>query len=54
MPRATFKISGDVKDFSRVDNIYRTMKREGEKLLDKWEIDFDVKFEEKQGEGETV
>jgi len=54
MPIAVFTISGEVKDFSRVDNIYRTMKREGEKLLDNWEIDFKVEFEEKMGEGEVV
>lgn len=54
MPKATFSISGEIKDFSRVDNIYRTMKREGEKLLDDWTINFDVTFEEKKGEGETL
>ncbi len=54
MPKATFQISGEIKDFSRVDNIYRTMKREGEKLLDDWEIKFDVTFEEKKGTGETL
>lgn len=54
MPKATFTISGVIKDFSRVDNIYRTMKREGEKLLEDWEIKFDVTFEEKKGTGETL
>ncbi len=54
MPKATFQISGEIKDFTRVDNIYRIMKREGEKLLDDWEIKFDVTFEEKKGTGETL
>ncbi len=54
MPTATFTITGEVKDFTRIDNLYRTMKREGEKLLDDWTIKFNVEFEEKQGTGETI
>ena len=50
MPQAEFKISGEIKDFTRVDNIYRTLKREGEKILENWTIDFNVSYIEKKGE----
>ncbi len=50
MPRATFKISGEIKEFERLDNLYRVLKREGEKLLDKWEIEVNAEYTEKQGE----
>ena len=46
MPKAVFKISGDVKDFSRVDNVYASLKREGEKLLDNWIIELEVSYTE--------
>ena len=50
MPRAIFTIEGEITDFTRVDNLYRTLKREGEKLLNNWVINFDVKYTEKEGE----
>lgn len=53
VPQATFKITGTVADFSRVDNIYRTMKREGEKLLDDWKIELSVEYVETKGERES-
>ena len=52
MPKASFTISGEIEDFTRVDNIYKTLKREGNKLFKDWVIDFDVKYQEKQGKGE--
>ncbi len=52
MPRAVFTIEGEIEDFSRIDNIYRVLKREGEKLLSNWKIKFDIQFEESEGEGE--
>lgn len=52
VPLATFKITGTVSDFSRVDNIYRSLKREGEKLLDNWTIELSVSYEENKGERE--
>jgi len=50
MPRAVFTVTGDIKEFDRVDNIYRALKREGEKGLENWEISVDVTYGEKQGE----
>ena len=52
MPKATFQISGTIEDFDRIDNLYKTMKREGAKLLNEWEIKFDIDYVETQGEGE--
>jgi len=46
MPKATFKISGEIDDFSRVDNVHSALKREGAKLLKKWKIEVDVSFAE--------
>ncbi|MQY79688.1 MAG: hypothetical protein GH151_10925 [Bacteroidetes bacterium] len=50
MPRATFSISGDVTEFERVDNLYRSLKREGKKMLKNWTIDLKVEYSEKEGE----
>jgi len=50
MTKATFKISGEIKEFERLDNLYRTLKREGEKLLDNWTIEVNAEYTEKQGE----
>jgi len=50
MPKATFTITGEIEEFERVDNLYRSLKREGEKLLKNWEIKLDVEYEEKEGE----
>jgi len=46
MPRASFKITGEIDDFSRIDNLHSTMKREGTKLLKKWKIEVDVSYAE--------
>jgi len=46
MPKASFKISGEIDDFSRVDNLHATMRREGMKLLKNWTIEVNVEFEE--------
>lgn len=50
MPKAKFIIEGDIKDFTRVDNLYRKLKSEGSQLLDNWRIEFDVQYEESMGE----
>ena len=52
MPKATFTVEGEIEDFTRIDNIYRVLKREGEKLLKNWKIKFDIKYEESEEEGE--
>jgi len=46
MPKAMFKITGEIEDFSRVDNLHSVMRREGAKLLKKWTIEVDVSFKE--------
>lgn len=50
MPESKFIISGNIEDFTRLDNLYKSLKREGEKLLKDWSIDVEVKYSEKQGE----
>ena len=50
MPAATFIIRGDIEDFTRLDNLYKSMKREADKLLSTWTIDVEVKYSEKKGE----
>ena len=52
MPQATFTINGDIEDFTRLDNLYKSLVREADKLLSKWEIKIDVTYAEKQGEKE--
>ncbi|NVM55331.1 MAG: hypothetical protein HWN66_16610 [Candidatus Helarchaeota archaeon] len=50
MPDATFIIRGSIEDFTRLDNLYKSLKREGDKLLSAWSIDVEVKYTEKKGE----
>lgn len=52
MPITTFTIKGEIKDFERIDNLYRTLKREGSKLLKNWEITMESTYTEKAGERE--
>ena len=53
MPECSFTITGNIKDFTRLDNIYKALLREASKLLTSWEISASVKYSEKQGEAET-
>jgi len=46
MPKASFKMTGDIDEFERVDNLHRVMKREGSKLLKNWKIEVEVLFAE--------
>lgn len=50
MPEATFIISGSIDDFTRLDNLYKALKREAEKLLKDWTMNVQVKYTEKKGE----
>jgi len=50
--KAVFKITGEIKDFTRVDNVFAAMKREAEKGLDPWKIEVIIEFEETGGKGE--
>lgn len=50
MPAATFILRGDITDFTRVDNLYSSLKREADKMLKDWTIDVEVKYTEKMGE----
>ncbi len=54
MPQATFNIIGNIEDFTRLDNLYKALVRESDKLLSSWEIKIDVAYSEKQGEKETT
>ncbi len=50
MPTATFIIKGDIQDFTRLDNLYKSLVRESEKLLSPWELNVSVEYSEKQGD----
>ncbi len=50
MPECTFIIRGKIADFTRLDNLYKTLLRESDKLLDDWELNVEVKYSEKKGE----
>ena len=50
MPEAEFKITGKIKDFNQLDNLYKALKRETEKLLDPWQLDVSLTFTESKGE----
>lgn len=52
MPQATFKITGEIDEFDRIDNVYRSLKREGEKLLKNWTLTVTAEYTEKAGEKE--
>lgn len=49
-PEVLVTMTGTIKDFGRIDNVYATMKREGKKLLDNWKIDISVKFSEQKSD----
>ena len=49
VPKAEFKISGNIKDFAQIDNLFRALKREGIKLLKNWVIEVDVTYTEESG-----
>lgn len=50
IPKAIFTITGDIEDFTRLDNLYKSLKRESDKLLKDWTIDIKVEYTEKKGE----
>jgi hypothetical protein len=50
MPECTFIIRGAIADFTRLDNLYKSLLREARKLLTEWELNVEVKYAEKQGE----
>ncbi len=47
-PEVEVKLTGTVVDFSRIDNVYTVLKREGSKLLKDWEINVNVTFSEQE------
>ena len=51
-PTAMFKITGDIEDFDRMDNLYKVLKREGVKLLKNWKIEIEASYSETKGEKE--
>ncbi|MBA7522309.1 hypothetical protein ES705_14427 [subsurface metagenome] len=54
MPQATFTLVGKIEDFTRLDNLYKSLVRESDKLLSEWELAIAVSYSEKQGEKETT
>ncbi|MBA7588959.1 hypothetical protein ES708_31030 [subsurface metagenome] len=47
-PGVKVVLTGTIKDFARIDNVYTSLKREGGKLLDNWKIDIEVTFSEQK------
>lgn len=54
MPECVFNITGSIADFTRLDNLYASLKREANKLLKEWTITAEVKYSEKQVEKPTT
>lgn len=54
MPEATFIITGSIEDFTRLDNLYKSLLRESDKLLSSWTLNVEVKYTEKKGEKPTT
>jgi len=50
MPSCNIVIKGDITDFTRVDNLYTSLKREANKMLTGWTIDVEIKYTEKSGD----
>jgi len=50
MPKTTITITGDIEAFDRIDNFYKSMKRESTKMLKNWEIVIEAEYSEKVGE----
>jgi len=50
VPKATFTITGEIDEFERVDNLYKSMKREGIKFFKNWKMSVNVEFIEEEGE----
>lgn len=50
MPDAIFTVKGSIEDFTRLDNLYTSLKRESNKLLKDWSIGVTVTYEEKKGD----
>ena len=47
-PTTVVKMSGKVKDFKQIDNLYTVVKREGSKLLEDWTLEITVDYKEEQ------
>ncbi len=45
-PQVVITLTGNIADFTRLDNVYKAMKRESAKLLKNWELKIDVNFQE--------
>jgi len=52
-PEVIVTLTGKISDFSRVDNVYTTLRREGAKLLKNWDLKIHVEFQESE-KGTTV
>ncbi|MBA7520714.1 hypothetical protein ES705_12810 [subsurface metagenome] len=50
MPECVFNITGSIADFTRLDNLYSSLRREADKALKEWTIAAEIKYSEKQGE----
>jgi len=47
-PQVVVSLKGKIADFTRLDNLYNVLKREGSKLLKDWELSIDVEYKESE------
>jgi len=48
-PTASITIKGEIEDFTRIDNVYKSFKREGMKFLSNAEITVTIDYTERFG-----
>ena len=52
MPNCTFKIDGEIQNFSRIEDAFKAIRTQSEKLLNNWKIELNVQYTEAAGKGE--
>ena len=45
-PQITVTLTGSIGDFTRLDNLYKSMKREAQKLFKDWQLKIDLDYTE--------
>ncbi len=50
MPGITVTLTGEIKEFDRIDNLFLALRREAKKMLTGWDIQVEAKYGEKEGE----
>lgn len=47
-PQITVTLTGSIADFNRLDNLYKVMKREAQKLFKDWQLKIDLDYSESE------